>query len=90
LRHVELVGSLRSITKCQYETSDKCSQVEKLEDDGKDVTRWKSKTFVGERCGQNAEDEEEVALVFVSAVHVIFIMAGLTIANQANSMLISW
>jgi len=90
LRHVKLVRTLGSIAERQYETRDERGQVEKLEDDGQDIARRKFQTAIGEGSGQDTENKEEVTLMNISTVHLVRRTLRLTIANQANSMLINW
>ena len=92
LRHVESVAALRAVAKGEDEAGHERGEVEPFEDDGEDEAGGAEEVFVRERDGEDAEDEEEVALglSLALATNDRCLATLLTIANQANSMLIDW
>lgn len=89
LRHVKFVGSLWSITKREDETGDKNAEVEEFEYYCEDITWSEVEGRLAQRRRQDSEDEEEVALSLLANMVTIDGWI-LTIANQANNMLINW
>ena len=63
LGHIELVGALGSVAKGEDETGDEDGDVEPFEDDREDEAGGAKEVVAGEGDGQDAEDEEEVALL---------------------------
>lgn len=65
-RHVQFFGAGGGVAECEDETGGEDTEVHPFEDDGEDLAGWEVDGFVGEADGENAEDEEEVALANIS------------------------
>lgn len=62
LGHVEFVAALGPVAEGEDEAGDKGGEVEPFERDGEDEAGGAEEVAVGEGAGEDAEDEEEVAL----------------------------
>ena len=60
--HVQPVAALRPVAERQHEAADQHHDVEELEDDGQGGAGLAQQVLVAEAEGEDAEDEEEVAL----------------------------
>ncbi len=87
--HVEFVRALRTITEGQDKGSKQCGEIQPFENNTENGTSVSEEFAITERCCEDAEDEEEIALFCISQKRRNGGRKSITMANQANNMLMN-